>query len=79
MSLTLAVAVVARDGARAGAHALVGLVRSLPCYLVFCLVIAAAAPSVGVLAIPVALLACLATGAATWRGVAIVRQPALAS
>jgi hypothetical protein len=33
VSTTLAVAIVARDGAQAGGHALSGLVRSLPSYL----------------------------------------------
>ena len=69
MSTTLAVAVVTRDGWLAGAHALVGLVRSLPCYLTFCLVVVLAAPSVGLPAIALALLACLAAGRVTWRSV----------
>jgi len=69
MSTTLAVALVTRDGPLAGAHALAGLIRSLPCYLTFCLVIALGAPSVGLPALALALLACLATGHLTWRSV----------
>jgi hypothetical protein len=77
-STTLAVAVVARDGALAGAHALTGLVRSLPCYLAFCLVVALAAPATGFAAIALGLLACLGAAGATWRGVPVARRPALA-
>ncbi|MEU4780773.1 hypothetical protein [Micromonospora sp. NPDC023633] len=40
MCTTLTVVAVARDGAAAGVHALGGLVRSLPCYFAFCLVVA---------------------------------------
>jgi hypothetical protein len=69
ISTTLAVAVVMRDGRPAGAHALVGLVRSLPCYLTFCLVVVLAAPSVGLPAVALAVLACLAAARLTWRSV----------
>lgn len=72
----LAAAVVTRDGPRAGTHALTGLVRSLPCYLTFGLVVILAAPSIGLAAIAVGLPACLAAARATWRGVPVVRQPA---
>jgi hypothetical protein len=78
MCTTLAVAVVARDGRLAGAHALTGLVRSLPCYLAFCLVVAVAAPAAGLAAIALGLLACAAAAGATWRGVPVARRPALA-
>ena len=71
VSSTLAVAVVASDGRSAGAHALAGVVRSLPCYLAFCLVIVLAAPSLGVAAIALGLLACAAAAAATWRRVPV--------
>lgn len=71
VSSTLAVAVVMHDGRTAGAHALSGVVRSLPCYLAFCLVIVLAAPSLGPAAIALGLLACLGAAAATWRGVPI--------
>jgi hypothetical protein len=76
MSAMLAVAVVTRDGPLAGAHALTGLVRSLPCYLTFGLVVILAAPSIGLAAIGLGLLACAATARATWRGVPTVGQPA---
>jgi hypothetical protein len=69
VSTTLAISVAGRDGAVAGTHALTGLIRSLPCYLAFCLVIAIAAPTTGLAAIALALLACLAAARATWRGV----------
>lgn len=76
MSTTLAVVLVARDGPLAGAHALAGLVRSLPCYLVFCVVIVLTTPSLGLAGIALALLACVAAGRATWRGVPVARRPA---
>jgi uncharacterized protein with PIN domain len=78
MSAVLAVGVVTRDGPLAGAHALTGLVRSLPCYLAFGVVVILAAPSIGLAAIALGLLACAAAARATWRGVPVVRQPALA-
>jgi hypothetical protein len=78
MCTTLAVAVVTRDGPLAGAHALTGLVRSLPCYLTFCLVVALTAPSAGLSAIALGLLACVAAARVTWRGVPVARRPALA-
>ena len=59
MSALLAITVVIRDGPLAGAHALAGLVRSLPCYLAFGLVVIVAAPSVGLAAIALGLVACL--------------------
>lgn len=78
MCTTLAVAVVTRDGPLADAHSLTGLVRSLPCYLTFCLVVAAAAPLAGLGAIALGLGACVVTAGATWRGVPVTHQPALA-
>jgi hypothetical protein len=69
---------VTRDGPLAGAHALVGLIRSLPCYLTFCLVVVLGAPSVGLPAIALALPACLATSHVTWRGVPRARGVAAA-
>jgi hypothetical protein len=76
MCTTLAIAVVTRDGPLAGAHALTGLIRSLPCYLAFCLVVALAAPSVGMAAIALGLLACVVAARATWRGVPVALRPA---
>ena len=78
ISTVFAVAVVTRDGPRAGAHALSGLVRSLPCYLAFCLVVAIAAPSAGPAAVAFGLLACIAAARVTWRGVPVAPRPALA-
>ena len=78
ISTLLAVTVVTRDGPLAGAHALTGLVRSLPCYLAFCLAVALATPAAGVAAIALGALACLAAAGATWRGVPVARRPALA-
>jgi len=75
MSTTLAVVLVTRDGRPAGAHALAGLVRSLPCYLVFCLVTVVATPTLGLAALALALPACVAAGRATWRGVPVAHQP----
>jgi hypothetical protein len=77
-SATLAVLVVTRDGSPAGAHALTGLVRSLPCYMTFCLVVALAAPSAGLAAIALGLVGCLAAARATWRGVPVARRAAFA-
>jgi hypothetical protein len=78
ISTAVALAVVSGDGAPAGAHSLTGLVRSLPCYLAFCLVIAAAAPAVGPAAVALGLLACAAAAGLTWRGVALAPPAALA-
>lgn len=69
VSLTLAVAVGGREGRQAGVRVLVGLVRGLPSYLAFCLVVALAAPRAGLASVPLGLLAALATASLTWRGV----------
>ena len=79
MSTTLAVVVVTRDGALAGAHGLTGLVRSLPCYLTFCVVVALVSPTAGPAAIAIGLLGCLAAARATWRAVPVATRPVLAS
>lgn len=71
MSAILAVAVANRDGPLAGAHALTGQVRSLPCYLAFGLVVVLVAPSIGLAAIALGLLACAAAARATWRRVPV--------
>jgi hypothetical protein len=78
-SAMLAFAVVGRDGERAGAHALAGLVRSLPCYLAFALTVAQTAPAAGAAAVLAGLLACLAVAGATWRGVPVAPRPALST
>ena len=77
MCLTFTVVVVNRDGRHAGVHALSGLVRSLPCYLTFCVVAAVATPLAGSVAIPLGLLAGLTAAFVTWRGVPVVRRAAL--
>jgi hypothetical protein len=75
VSTTLAVAVVTRDGPAAGGFSLTGLVRSLPCYLTFCLVFAGVAPATGLGAVALGLVACLVTAGATWRRVPLTRGP----
>jgi len=74
MSTLVAIAAARGDGPIAGAHALTGLVCSLPCYLTFCLVVALAAPRAGVAAIALGLLACLLAARATWRAVPLAPQ-----
>ncbi|HEX8629416.1 MAG TPA: hypothetical protein VF755_14725 [Catenuloplanes sp.] len=69
MCTTLTVVTVARDGAAAGVHALGGLVRSLPCYFAFCLVVALSTPVAGIAAVGLGLLACLAVATFVWRRV----------
>jgi hypothetical protein len=70
LSAALALVVVRTSGTGAGARALRGMIRGLPCYLAFCLVVATAAPIVGTLvAVPLAFGACLATCGLTWRSV----------
>lgn len=78
MCTILTLTVVTRDGRVAGAHALTGLVRSLPCYLTFCLVVASTATAAGAAAVALGLLACVAAAGATWRGVPVAPRPALA-
>jgi len=78
MSTLVAMTVARGDGPPASAHALTGLVRSLPCYLTFCLVVALVAPSAGLPAIALGLLACLFVARATWRAVPLAHQPASA-
>jgi hypothetical protein len=76
MCATLTVVAVRRDGA-ARVHALTGLVRSLPCYLTFCLVVALGTPVVGLAAVGLGLLACLTAAGITWRRIPIAAGPAL--
>ena len=70
VSSLLALLIAGRAGNNAGADALAGLVRSLPCYLAFCLCAAITIPAAGTPAIPPALLAALAIGRLTWRSIA---------
>lgn len=78
ISTTLVVTVVTRDGSRAGAHALLGLIRSLPCYLTFCVIVVLALPSVGMPATALALLGCLAAGHVTWQRIPLAPHVATA-
>jgi hypothetical protein len=71
VTTTLAVSVMARDGRRAGAHVCGGLVRSLPCYLTFCILVVATEPRIGPLATAAALLGCGISGRLTWRSVRV--------
>jgi hypothetical protein len=66
MSTALAVTIATRRNSSAAASALLGLVRSLPCYLSFCLVFALLEPTLGLTAIALALLGCLAVAHLTW-------------
>jgi hypothetical protein len=77
MCATLTVVAVSRDGVTAGVQALAGLVRSLPCYFTFCLVVALITPVVGIAAVGLGLLACLAAAGVTWRRIPIAAGPAL--
>lgn len=69
LSTTLVFAVVTRDGSRAGAFSLLGLVCSLPGYLTFCVLVVVALPSIGLPAIALALVGCLAAASLSWRRV----------
>jgi hypothetical protein len=79
VSMAFAVAIVMRDGRSAGTHALAGLVRSLPCYLAFCLVIALTAPSFGVAATALGLLACVGAARMTYATLTIAAAKASTS
>lgn len=76
MSLTVMVAVSLGGRRTAGARALTGLVRSLPCYLVFCLVGAVVLPLIGASGVLIALLAAVMAAAATWLWGAGALRPA---
>jgi hypothetical protein len=66
MSTALAVMIGIRRNSSAAASALLGLVRSLPCYLTFSVVFTLLRPTLGLSAIALALLACLAVAHLTW-------------
>jgi hypothetical protein len=66
MSTALAVTIATRRDATAAASALLGLVRSLPCYLTFCLVFTLLEPPLGLTALALALVGCLAGARLTW-------------
>jgi hypothetical protein len=67
LSGTLSTLTAAGAGARAGAAALAGLVRGLPCYLTFCALVVLLMPATGLPAVALALLGSLAAGHLTWR------------
>jgi hypothetical protein len=72
MSATLAISLGRSEGRLAAAWALQGLVRSLPCYLTFCLVVATTAPSLPLpWSIALALTASVTTGRLTWKRVPV--------
>lgn len=77
MCTMLTVVTVRRDGPSAGVQSLGGLVRSLPCYLVFGVTVALAAPLGGPLAVGLGLLTCAATAALTFRPILIAARPLL--
>jgi hypothetical protein len=66
MSGTLAVAVTAQAGRRAGADVLTGLVRSLPCFSAFAFIIAISARPLGLWSFAIAAIAAVAVAALTW-------------
>jgi hypothetical protein len=66
MSTALAVTIATRRDATAAASPLLGLVRSLPCYLTFCLLFALLEPPLGLTALALALVGCLAAAHLTW-------------
>ncbi|MBU2666232.1 hypothetical protein KOI35_22275 [Actinoplanes bogorensis] len=63
MCTMLTVVAVTCDGRAAGVHTLIGLVRSLPCYLAFGLTFGLTAPLAGPAAVAYGLMACLAVAA----------------
>lgn len=77
MCTILTVVAVTRDGAAAGVHTLTGLIRSLPCYLAFCVTVAVAVPFAGIAAVGIGLLSCLLAAACTWKRVPTTRSPGL--
>ena len=66
MSTALAVMIATRRNSSAAASALLGLVRSLPCYLTFGVVFTVLESTLGLSAIALALLGCLAAAHMTW-------------
>lgn len=66
-SATLAVSIAAQGKRDDAASVAFGLISSLPCFLVFALVVAAAAPHLGLYSFSVAAASGLAAAALTWR------------
>jgi hypothetical protein len=77
VSATLALSLGRSGGRAAAAWAIQGLVRSLPCYLTFCLVVATTAASLPLPgSIGLALIGSLITGGLTWKRVPLAVTPA---
>jgi hypothetical protein len=66
-SATLAVSIAAQGKRNDAANVAFGLISSLPCFLAFALVVAAAAPHLGLFSFPTAAASALAAAALTWR------------
>jgi hypothetical protein len=66
-SATLAVSIAAQGKRNDAANVAFGLISSLPCFLAFALVVAAAAPHLGLYSFPIATTMALAAAALTWR------------
>jgi hypothetical protein len=66
-SATLAVSIAAPGKRNDAANVAFGLISSLPCFLVFALVVAAAAPHLGLYSFRIAAASALAAAALTWR------------
>jgi len=78
MCTTLTVVAVTRDGAAAGVRTLDGLVRSLPCYYAFSLIVGLAMPVSGLAAVGLGLIVCLVAARFTWRRVPVATASDLA-
>ena len=67
MNATLAVSVTVQGDRLDGANVAFGLIRSLPCFVTFALVVAVATAQLGLYSLPVAAIIALATAALAWR------------
>lgn len=74
MSGALTIVIATCDGAAAATRVLYGLVRSLPCYLAYCLVAGYGLPALGLPALTLAAAACTVVATLSWRLVTD-RQP----
>jgi hypothetical protein len=80
VSATVAISLGRSGGRAAAAWALRGLVRSLPCYLTFCVVVATTAEALPLLgSIALALTASLIIGRSTWKNVPVAAAATPAS
>jgi len=66
-SATLAISIAAQGKRNDAANVAFGLISSLPCFLVLALVVAGAAPHIGLCSFPIAATSALAAAALTWR------------